>query len=573
MYGNKRIFYFSLAILIALIVSFIKYDSLNLYSAGHWQLDFIRYQDKARFEDWGKLIHQENDQFVTEKYGDKDKLIKDLYYLYSYDKLLPYFFYNIFNLKGAQLWLAQKLAMTCLGICSVILIFLIADLFYGPLVGFLASIFFTFSPHIWIAFNFDGGVTRAYNLLFSLLLIYLFLKSLRRRSWYVIILSGIVMGVNFLFFHIGSFMIPIIIFVYYIYHSFLEKKKFYYLGYFLLILLIAALSSLALNYLHCSYFKIPITLPYTWFEEYFSRGPIASHSVDGLVFLNYHRLFLNIKEHIWGVFVNGRTSGDWHYIISPPGIPYVYNYLIALFFIVGCVSAIRVRKKESIFFLLWFFTFFVIYSLVVVVRHKNILWEVPAIFILAAHGLPSLASFLGKRIRTISEKKLIVALVIILVATSMTLGSFSIFCKLPKRNFYDGGSYLGTYQIYQFLLKQGYSENTKIIFTLSNDIIVGNMMLRLFTERVPRIICLSHLGLLPPPKETDWQKAEIDLLKDSDKIFYAFTYHDNSMGVIYYSDEFYRQVFKRLHPEIKPFIINGLNGNPLWRIYKVEPKK
>lgn len=591
-----------LILIIAAGVSFIGYHSLNLYGTGPWQLDLIKYEDRSRSEDWNKIIEHENDPFVTKVYGSRERLIKDME-LYSYSNLPAYLSYKVFHLRGARLWLVQRFVMSCLGICAVLLIFLIADLFYGPLVGLVSSILMAFSPHIWITYNFDGAVTRAYNLLLSLLVTYLFLLFMKKRKWYIAFFCGLVMGINFQFFHVGSFMIPIVIFIFCIYSAFVEKKKFYpirkgpfrksgddrgdykevgvefkapsrfsngvyYLGYFLLIIFIAILSTFVLNYLHSVYFKLPVISVYTtWFQNYFSKGAEASHSVEGIVFLSLSRLVLNIWQHVQGVFINGKNS-DWHFTISPPGIPMIYNYLISIFFAVGCFIAIRYRRREDVFFFLWFSTFFIIYSLIIVVRQKNIMWEIPPIFILSARSVPIVASFLHKKIKTILKKKLINSLCVLLVVSSISAGSFIIFYHLPKKNFYDGGGCMGNYQVYKYLSKKGYSDRTKIIFTMP-EVVVANMMLRLFTEKVPQIINLSQWGVPYPPDNNKWLEIESTLKKDSDKIFYCFTYYDNLMGHIYITDEHYRDVFKKIHPEAVPFIIKGLDGKALWRIYEI----
>lgn len=200
--GKKRYIYLMFALIIATAVSFVRYNRLNLFACGAWRLDLIKYEERSRSEDWSKIIDQDNDLFVSQVYGDRERLMQNLS-LYRHSNFPAYVLYKVFRLRGVRLWLAQRFVMSCLGICAVLLIFLIGDLFYGPLVGFVSSILMAFSPHIWIAFNLDGAIMRPYNLLLSLLLVYLFLLSMKRRKWYLTLFSGFVMGVNFLFFSHG----------------------------------------------------------------------------------------------------------------------------------------------------------------------------------------------------------------------------------------------------------------------------------------------------------------------------------------------------------------------------------
>ena len=589
---DKKYIYLLFIVAIATGVSFFKCSSQNLRFAGPWNLDLVEYEEKARYDNWDNVIKKTEDPFLIEGYSNKEELIFSKN-LYNYSNFPAYLFYKLLHLRGVDLWLAQRFLMFYLYILTILLVYLIAVEFYPPFISFTAGILTAFSPHIWIPFQIDGNPNRAYNILTSMIVVYLFLLFLKREKGYFILLAGIFMGVNFLFFHIGSFIIPLIIFIYCVYLSFI-KKNLFYITRFISIAFIAVCSALILMHLHSTYFKLQHNMIYIFIKQYIAFGPATSHSVDGMVFFNWQNLLLNIKNFIGSVFINGK-SRDWHYLLSPPGIPMVYNYLISVFFLVGCLISIRERKREDMFFFIWFSTFFVIYSMVIEVRPKNIMWMLPAVFVLSSRAVPLVGSFcwrtkeskwmrffiskismipvggnfLRPKINTASERKFIRCVFIFLIASSVCVGSFIIFYHLPKRNFYDGEAYMGNYHAYKYLSEQGYSDSTKIIFTMP-EVTVGNTMLRLFTQKIPEIICLSQNGVQYPPKEEDWKKLELSLLKNSDKIFYCFTYWHNRQGHIYITDEHYRDVFKKIHPEIEPFIIYGLDGEPIWRIYEIN---
>jgi len=542
---------------------------MSLNATGPWQLDFIRYQDNARTHDWKSIIEKENDAFVTHAYGDREKLIKDLYYIYSYTNVVPYFFYKVFHLKGVSLWLSQKAFLSYMGVASILIIYLLTCLFYSSWVGLMAGALAVFSPHIWITFNFDGGIMRAYNFFFSLLTIYLFCLFIRRKkNKFFLYAYGFFMGLNFLFFHIGSFMAPIVLFLY-SFVLWLKNKDNRPLKSFFLALLVSIVSSSLLHMLHCRYFNLPYLSPFNWFKSYFAKGPEASHSVSGLVFFNFKKLWINFIEHIAGVFINGKTSGDWHYIISPPGVPYVYNYVAGLFFLIGLIFSFARKRSKNLLFLIWFFVFFVIYSFIIVVRQKNIFWEVPAVYILSAQGAFLSAVFLFKKIRKFSRKFFVLVLSAVMIVSSIGWGAWNLYHKLPGVNFYDGGAYMGIYKVYQFIRGQGLTKDSKIIFTMP-EMQVGNMMMRLFVEGEADILCLSQIGVTYPPEEGIWMRTEEELFRDStDKLFYCFLRYDNHLGNIYVTDDHYQEVFKKIHPEARVHEIRGLDNLKLWDIYVI----
>ena len=556
---EKRYVCFVLVLVIAAGVSFVRYNNLNLNSSStSLPSFFVEWEEKTRHEHWSEMVEKEQDPFITKIFNDQ-KSYRINWGLYHFLNLPTHFFYKIFHLRGVNLWLATKLLVTCLGIGVVLLVFLIADLFYGPFVGLMASILMAFSPHIWVLYNFSADPSQPYNLFLSLLTIYLFLLFMESKNHCFIIISGFVMGANFLFFHVGSFLIPIIIFLFCAY-NYLMTKKFIYIRNFFIIVLIAIFSGAVLNYFHSSYLNLPYNPIITYIRDYLSWGPTASHTIHGIVIFDLDRLVLNTKHHIQGVFLNGKTQ-DWHYGSSPPSIPMIYNYLISFLFASGCFIFIRNRNQEDIFFIIWFFAYFFIYTMLVFVRPKNIVGEIAPIFILAARMVPVIGTSLNNKIKKFgetppvfilaarsvptisdpldslynkikkfSEKKWIYTLSVLLVISSIGFGSYRIFYFLPSKNFY--GAYRGHYQVYQHLSKKGYTDKTKIMFTSTDSVPDANMMLRLFTENIPQIINLTDFGILPGADEKDrknkWLELESNLKKDSDKIFYCFTKINNT---------------------------------------------
>lgn len=568
---EKRYIFILLALIIAIGVSFVKYNNLNLNcNTTAFTTFFTEYEEKTRHMSWHEMVEKEQDPFITEIFNDQ-KTLRINWGLYHICNLPSHFFYKILHLKGANLWFATKLLLTCMGIGVVLLVFLIADLFYGPLAGLISSILMAFSPHIWVLYNVSADPSQPYNLLFSLLTVYFFLLYVKRHKLYYILVSGVFMGTNFLFLHVGSFLIPIIIFLFCIYNSF-AKKQFSYLFHFLLILLIAFLSAIALNYYHSYYLHLTFNPIITFIKNYASWGPTASHTKDGLMLLKWDRFIINTKNHIQGVFINGYTQ-DWHHGASLTYVPMVYNYLITFLFLIGCFISIRKRKREDVFFFIWFFSYFFIYMAVIFVRQKNILGEIPPIVILATRALPVSSVYLYNKFKKFSERKLIYSLSLVLIISSVATGSYRIFWYLPGKNFYS--SYRAHYQIYKHFSQQGYTDKTKIILTSSDFVFDANMMFRLFTENVLRIHNLRQMGLIQTTeKNTDMYRnkfleIEAVLQEDSDRIFYCFFYFNDHLWCNA-SDEFYHNIFLEIHPKAVPFIVKGLDDQAMWKIYKID---
>lgn len=570
-----------LALVVAAGVSFVRYRALNLNAAGaSFTAFFVDYEEKTRHEHWSEMVEKEQDPFI-EKIFNNQKEYSVNWGLYNFFNLPTHFFYKTFHLRGINLWLANKLLATCMGIGVALLVFLIADLFYGPLVGLISSILMAFSPHIWVLYNFSADPAQPYNLFFSLLTIYFFLLFMERNRWYFMLISGFVMGINFLFFHVGSFLIPIIIFVFCIYNV-VTKRRICYIGHFFIIALIAIFSGAALNYFHSSYLNLSFNPLITYIKNYISWGPTASHTIHGIMLFDWSKLVLNTRHHIQGVFINGKTQ-DWHHGASLPSIPMVYNYLISLFFAIACFIHIRSRKRKDVFFFIWFLTYFAIYSFIIFVRQKNIFGELPPVFILAASSVPVVGAFLYRKreskwmhfllrqkIKITSKSKSIYFLAILLTVSSMGIGSFIIFRYLPSKNFYS--SYRAHYKIYQHFSKKGYTDKTKIIITSAVGLPDANMMMRLFTENIPQIINLTDFGIHQSTDNKDknkWVQMESTLKENSDKMFYCFAYLDDHMWAKY-SDEAWRNIFMKIHPESIPFDIKGLDGKIIWRIYEIE---
>lgn len=535
--------------------------SINLRSAGHWQLDLIEWQEASRQTSWGEVVAQKKDDaFVQQTYADRDSLIRDKS-LYSYGNIPAYLFYKALGLRGYWLWMGQKIFLCVLWLVLIGLFFWIGNFCYGAGAGLLAAATAAFSPHLWIAFNFDGAIQRAYNFFLCMLIFSLFLLAITRNKKVYFILTGLLVGLNFLFFHIGSFMLPFVLMLSSIYLALKENKKKYYFTSFLLLMTSACIFAAVVIFLHNFYFHLPNTSPEIWLKGYFSKGGAASHSFEGLVLKSPKLFFTNIWTHLRGILFDGKT-GDWHYIISPPGIPYLYNPVMSVLFFVGIAISFIKRRREDVLFLVWFFAFFSIYGLIIVARQKNLLWELPPLIFLASGGAFRLNEF--KRIRI---NKMI--LPVTAVATTILMGFVHIFFLLPSKNFYDGGGYMGTRQLYKVLQDGHYSPKSRLIFT-SPQVTVGIMMSRLFTQGLGKIQTLSDFGIVAGSSSESWAKIERDLLDSSDRLFYAFLYFENSLGFKYVTDDFIREDFEKFHPGSEPQVIMGVNGRPVWRIYQVN---
>lgn len=551
-------------LLISALGNFYRYEKLTLSVTGPFHLDLIEYEQRARTMPWDKLIAEDVDPYVREVYKDRDKMMVGIG-LYNFCNLPIHFFYSVLHLRGVHLWLAQKFLMVLCGVAAATGIFLLGRLFYGPLVGFLSACLFTFSPHLWLTYHVDANIDRSYNLMLSIWSVYFFFLFQKRNKRLFLIFSGMAMGLNYLFFNIGSPMMPLILFVFSIYQSVVAKSAKSLMS-FLAIFLISIFTAIFFSFLHQYYLRLPVNPLLTWVTTYLSWGPAASHSSQGMVFLRPHDFILNVKNHIFGVFVNGKTA-DWHYMTSPPGIPMAYTYFIVIFFLLACYLALLKRKEKDMFFFTWFSAFFIIYCLIFV-RPKNIIWEMVPIFILSSRAVVFSSVYLSKLIRPVSKRAARLALVGIFALSSAGAGSYFMFSFLPKKNFYDA-SYIGTYQLFGILKKEGLSESSKIIFS-SSQLIVGNMMMRLFFDRTPEIICLNHRGVTNPPDSQLWLDIERRLLEKADCIFYCFLYYQNYSGDVYATDETYRETFGKMHPDTAPVVINGLDGKPIWRIYRVD---
>ena len=160
----------------------------------------------------------------------------------------------------------------------------------------------------------------------------------------------------------------------------------------------------------------------------------------------------------------------------------------------------------------------------------------------------------------------------ILLTGSVLIGSYYIFIKIPGGNFYGGAGFMGSYQMYNHIKSRGYSSKTTIIFSQDAEH-RPQMGLRLFTQSIPKFKSLMEAGIVAwpggPPEAEKMLKMESELFKASDKIFYCFQHWTDYMGSPYVTSEQHRESFILAHPDLKPFVINGLDRKPLWRIYEV----
>ena len=100
----------------------------------------------------------------------------------------------------------------------------------------------------------------------------------------------------------------------------------------------------------------------------------------------------------------------------------------------------------------------------------------------------------------------------------------------------------------------------------------ANLALRLFTNDVPKVLNLKSQGLPSPytyDAESNFLKINSNLKSASDKIYYCFISYRNHVGYSYVLDNFYEKLFLNIYPDVTPFVINGLDGKSLWKIYRV----
>jgi hypothetical protein len=572
---------FSTVLIISLVVTFSFYEKITLHSFAPGSLWFIKHVEAHRHGHLEETILKQSDSFMGNKFR---KSITTNSSAFSYENLPGYLFYKVFNLQGEGLWLAQKLLISLLNIGGIFLVYGITRCLFGKKTAVVASVLCAFSPHIWITFNFDSASLRAYNYFLSLLSVYLYLRYDEKKTPVYLSGSGIAMGVNFLFFHMGSFSTPIIIAIYCFFRS-AREKRFTPSLHFLSLFIIALLTAITLSIFHLIYFKIDQIPLLAWFDWYANRGSIASHNFEGIVFFDINRLADNIAFFFNSVFING-LGEDWHFIIAPPGIPLIYSYFIISFSIPGMYFLFKNKRKENLFLRCWLLFFILVYSLVIMVRVKNMILLIPPFAILASVGASFSARYLHRSAhkwlplnlyfklilnRKFSRKRFDAVLTGILLFGSVLTGSYLNFIELPSKNFYDGGPFLKHRAVFKQIYNKGYSKNSSIVFTSSESQRNANFALRLFTKELPKFINLNLNGLSSPYKfdsELKFFEIASKLKSNSDKIYYCFTSYNNHLGYIYTDDD-YERLFLKTYPKAISFIINGLDGNPLWKIYEI----
>jgi len=584
-------------------------------------LFFIKYEDLTRYKSWEQIAQEEQNIFFDE-IANNQKSYRLQWGLNSFTHIPNHIFYKTFKLRGEKLWIASKLLHAAMGIAVTILVFLIGDLYFGFQVGFIAGILTFFSPHLWVLFNISADPSQPYNVFFGLFTIYAFLKFLERdhnnikrlqtlrfrgqiknqKGW--LYLCGIAMGINFLFLHTGSFVFPIIILLICIYKSFLVKN-FRQIGNYFITIIIAFVVGAFLNECHAAYFNLPYNPIISHMEDVISFGSAGSHTIQGLVILDFNKLSLNIKDHIGGVFLSGVTT-DWHHGSSLTGIPMVYNYFIFFIFLFTCAYLVRIQREREFVIFLWFFSFFFIYTFLVFVRQKNIPGELPPIFILAARGLaplirslyrtpliPSLYrnldKFLQKKLtrkllkdtflktiidkrasKLISYKKAVYGLGIFLIVSSIVISTEKTLSFLPSKGYF--GAYRSIHEVYRTISGEKPSPKTHVI---SNGGLSFEMSMRLFgIDKKFKMNSLRNFGIGSALNETElnkWKDMESNLLKENSKIYYCFTWFNNYLG-FQQGDSTFEKMFQKIHPENRPIrtIFNTNNRDILWSIYEVQ---
>ena len=244
---------FSIVLITSLLVTFSFYEKITLHSLGPGGLWFNKHVEAHRHGHLEETIIEQSNSFMSNLFSKS--MTSGAQHAFSYKNLPGYIFYKVFNLQGEDLWLAQKLLISLLNIGSILLVFGITRCLFGAKTAVLSSILCAFSPHIWITFNFGSASARAYNYFLSLLTVYLYLRYEEKKTLVFLTSSGIVLGVNFLTFHMGSFSIPIIIAIYCFFRS-AREKRFTPSLHFLYLFIIGLLTAITLNIFHFTYFLV-----------------------------------------------------------------------------------------------------------------------------------------------------------------------------------------------------------------------------------------------------------------------------------------------------------------------------
>ena len=565
------------------MVTFSLYEKITLHGSAAGSLFFNKHIEAHRHGNLEETTLKQSGLIVRDPFINP--FFSGTFTPFSYESLPGYIFYKVFNLRGEGLWLAHKLLTSLLNVGSLLLFFGITRCLFGKKIAVLASVLCAFSPHIWITFNFDVTFLRAYNYFLSILTIYLYLRYEEEKKLVYLTGTGVAMGINFLFFHVGSFSIPIIITIYCLFQSAKERRFKFSLS-FIYLFILSLLTAVGLNIFYMTYFKIDRSPLLVFLDWYAAQDSIASHNFSGIVFFNINRLSDNIAYFFNSVFING-LSQDWHYTLAPPGIPLIYSYFIFAFSIPGMCFLYKKKRKENLFLTCWLLFFILTYSLVIVVRIKNMMLLIPPFIILATLGarfttmyfyrsshkwLP--LNFYFKLIlnHEFARKRIDRILTVILLGGSVLIGGYFITIELPSKNFYDGSSNIKFREIYKHIANKGYSKNSSIVFTNSQVLSNAYLALRLFTNDVPKVLNLKSQGLPSPytyDAESNFLKINSNLKSASDKIYYCFISYRNHMGYFYVLDNFYEKLFLNTYPDVTPFVINGLDGKSLWKIYRV----
>jgi 4-amino-4-deoxy-L-arabinose transferase-like glycosyltransferase len=580
---TSQIKYFYIVLIVSIVVTFSFYEKITLHGSPPGSLFFNKHIEAHRHGNLEETALKQSSLLVSNPFINP--FFSGTFTPFSYESLPGYIFYKVFKLQGEGLWLADKLLTSLLNIGSLLLFFGITRCLFGKKIAVLASILCAFSPHIWVTFNFDPTFLRAYNYFLSILTIYLYLRYEENKKLVYLTGTGVAMGINFLFFHVGSFSIPIIFAIYCLFQS-AKERQFKPSLRFIYLFIISSLTVVTLNVSYMTYFKIDRSPLLLFLDWYATRGGIASHSFSGIVFFNINRLSDNIAYFFNSVFINGLDK-DWHYTLAPPGIPLIYSYFIFAFSIPGIYFLFKKKGKEKLFLTCWLLFFVLTYSLVIVVKIKNITLLIPPFIILATLGarfttiylyrsshkwLP--LSFYFKLIlnQKFARKRIDKTLTAILLGGSVLIGGYFITIELPSKNFYGGSSQIKFREIYKHITNKGYSKYSSIVFTNSQVLSYAYLGLRLFTNDVPKVLDLNSQGLSSPytyDAESNFLKINSKLKSSSDKIYYCFTSYHNHMGYFYVLDNFYEKLFLNIYPDVTPFVIKGLDGKSLWKIYQV----
>ena len=107
----------------------------------------------------------------------------------------------------------------------------------------------------------------------------------------------------------------------------------------------------------------------------------------------------------------------------------------------------------------------------------------------------------------------------------------------------------------------------------------GDLLLRLYTGKNAKIRSWNRYGIngtilrlyegpFAAQSKDKWKSMELDIKKNSDKIFFLFT-----EGITYEArgeDSVVQKLFEQIHPDLSSTTITNPRGDVIWTIYEVS---